>query len=89
MILQVMVVYDSKARAFMLPFYVTTVEVGQRAFSEGANTPEHQLCKSPNDFTLFHLGRYDDDKAEFSFLPNRVDLGLAGTYVKGIPNVQE
>lgn len=89
MILQVMVVYDSKARAFMLPFYVTTVEVGQRAFSEGANTADHQLCKAPNDFTLFHLGSYNDDKAEFSFLPNRIDLGLAVNYVKGIPNVQE
>lgn len=78
--LQVMAAYDSKARAFLMPFFASQVAVGVRSFSEAANTPGHQLCAHPEDFTLFHLGTYNDDNAQFEFLTPMVNLGLASNY---------
>lgn len=81
--LQVMCVYDSKARAFLLPFYCSQVAVGVRSFVEAANTETHQMCQHPEDFTLFHLGTFDDDNATFDFLHPSVNLGLAAQYKEG------
>lgn len=85
--LQVMCAYDSKARAFLMPFYTSQVAVGVRSFAEAANTPTHQMYHHPEDFTLFHLGTFDDDNATFEFLQPYVNLGLAAQYKEG-RNVQ-
>lgn len=87
--LQVMAAYDNKARVFLNPFYVSQVAVGVRAFAEAANTPGHQICSHPQDFTLFHLGSYNDDNAVFEFITPYGNLGLAAQYkTLGSPDVQ-
>lgn len=89
MILQVMAVYDQKARAFLMPFYVSHVDVGVRSFGQAANTPGHQVCAHPEDFSLWHLGRFNDDNATFEFTTPYANLGLAAQFkTLGSPDVQ-
>lgn len=63
--LQVFSVYDIKARAFAFPFYCGNTEIALRYLAEGANDPTLQLCKNSEDFTLYHLGEWNDENAEF------------------------
>lgn len=87
MILQVLVVYDSKARAYLLPMFTTHVDVCLRAFADAANDPAHQVGKHPEDFTLFHLGVWNDDDAVFVWFKEHVNLGLAAQFKKGVRDV--
>lgn len=75
-------IYDSKAQAFLPPFILPRVEMAQRAFSDCVNSPTHQFGANPADFTLFILGDWDDETAEFRPLPAPKSLGLAQEYVK-------
>lgn len=61
MILQVLAVYDAKARSYAKPFFVAHIDVGIRAFRTHANTPGNEMYENPEDFTLFHLGTWSDD----------------------------
>lgn len=53
-------VYDSKAEAYSLPFYMQHEAQAIRTFHDWANNPETPYYKHPEDFTLFHLGTYDE-----------------------------
>lgn len=73
-------VYDSKARVFSTPFFALTKEVALRIFMEGANDPQLQLCKHAEDFTLFHIGVFDDEQGMLEALEHNVNLGLAANF---------
>lgn len=88
MILQICTVHDVKARAFLPPFYCSTLEVASRTFADCANNLEHAFGKNPEDYSLYHLGSFNDDTAVFITLPQPVNLGMALLYTKGVPNVQ-
>lgn len=53
-------IFDSKAEAFATPFFMPTLGMATRAFTEECSNPNSQLLKHPEDFTLFELGEYDD-----------------------------
>lgn len=82
MIMQVLVVYDSKARAHLLPMFVSHVEVGERGFADAANDDTTVIGRNPADFSLFHIGEWDDEIAEYTAFPSRISKGLAATYKK-------
>ena len=58
-------VYDEKAEVYLPPFFVPTLGIATRAFKDCINSPEHQFGKHPHDYTLFHLGEYDDSNSKF------------------------
>lgn len=78
--LELLAVYDSKAKAFMAPFVVSQIAVAARVFAEAANKMNHQICEHPEDFTLWHLGTFDDDTATFDIKPVYINLGMASQY---------
>ena len=80
MILQVFAVYDIKARAYMSPFFMPNREMAVRAFSTGVNEEKSELNKHPADFTLFHIGAFDDETGNLEPLQNHFSLGLASQY---------
>lgn len=89
MILQVLAVYDSKARAYLTPWFSSQVAVGVRTFMQAANTPGHQICEHPEDFTIMHLGTFNDDNAKFDLKDVPINLGMASQYkTLGSPDVQ-
>lgn len=77
----VFTVYDSMAEAYLQPFYVTSVGLAIRSFSEAVNTDGHQFAKYPDDFTLWHLGEFDDGDAQFVSLDNFRKIGVAREFV--------
>lgn len=82
MILQVMAVYDDKARAYICPYYTAHVDVGVRVFAECANMADHQIGRNPTDFHLYHLGTWDDVRAKFELYPEPRVLGCAVMWLK-------
>jgi len=52
-------VYDSKAEAFLQPFFATADGVAIRMFQQAANDSEHDFSKWAEDYTLFNLGKWD------------------------------
>ena len=75
-------IYDSKAEAFLPPFILPKTTMAQRAFADCVNSPEHQFGANPGDYTLFHLGFFDDENAKFQAHDTPQSLGLALEYIK-------
>lgn len=58
--MQVFTVYDSKAEFYSAPFYQQNVGMALRAFEDTVGDPESALCRHPEDFTLFHMGEWEN-----------------------------
>lgn len=66
MIINLYAVYDEKAQAFMSPFQNTNDGMAIRSFIQACQNPEVPFSKYPLDYTLFRVGKYDDEKAVFT-----------------------
>lgn len=53
-------IFDSKAEAFLQPFFATTKGVAIRQFSGAVNQDGHELNKFTLDYQLFELGEFDE-----------------------------
>lgn len=81
MIQNVFSIYDTKASAYLTPFFLPTVPMALRVFAECANSSDHQFGRHPEDFTLFHLGTFDDETCIFTALETKAALGVAIEFV--------
>lgn len=59
-------IYDSKAHAYLKPFFMPNDAMAVRAFTQIANDPQSDICRSPADFTLFKVGVWDDESGGFA-----------------------
>lgn len=84
MITHVMAAYDKKAKAYALPFFSPQVAVAVRQFGEAANTPDHQVCKHPEDFSLFLLGTFNDENGHFNLTAQPTHVAEAINLKKGV-----
>lgn len=75
--LQVFAVFDSKAESYLQPFYALAVGAAIRSFSDAANSESHEFHKHAGDFTLFHLGAFDQLSGQFELLPAAINMGTA------------
>lgn len=75
--LNIFTVYDTKAEAYLPPFYMNTKGQAIRAFSDSANDRNHAFCKHPGDYVLFHLGSFDDADASFELDAAPQSVGVA------------
>lgn len=75
MVLKVFTIYDSKAEAYMQPFFMQTKGQAMRALVDTLEDPKTQFCKHPEDFTLFEIGTYDDQTGKFENLDAPVSIG--------------
>lgn len=74
-------VYDSKAEAYMQPFYSQTTGLALRSFEAACNKEDHDFYKYGADYTLFLLGEFDQNTAKFDLAPTPVSLGIALTFI--------
>lgn len=58
-------VYDSAVGTYSPPMTARATGQALRDFMSEVNRPESRLAASPADYTLFELGEWDDEKAEF------------------------
>ncbi len=71
------VIYDSKANAFMQPWFLTQQGMAQRAFSDCVNDPDHNFGRHPEDYTLFDIGQFDDQNAKVEWnAPKSIGNGI-------------
>ena len=80
MILKIFVIFDSKAGAYLPPFFMHAEGQATRAFSNMANDRSTQIGLNPEDYTLFEVGTFDDNTAQFEMLESKRALGTAIEY---------
>jgi len=77
MLVKIFSIYDSKAQAYLQPFFSPTKGTAIRAFADHVNNPDTDMCKHAEDFTLFEIGEFNDSNAEITLLSTPASLGLA------------
>ena len=63
MIYEAFSIFDSKGLMYSPPFYDVTKGLAIRRFSETATDRNTSIGLHPEDFTLFHVGSFDDSNA--------------------------
>lgn len=85
-------VYDSKAAAYITPFFTPTIAMGTRSFGEAANDPNLMFARHPSDYTLFEIGEFDLETGELKKHDALINHGLAITYqtqLHVVPRVED
>lgn len=82
MIHKVFAVYDGKAEAYGMPIFLPTIGLALRSFEDQCNNPESPMAMHPEDYGLFHLGDYDQEKGKFMNLEQPKHLGMALEFTK-------
>lgn len=85
--MKVFSIYDGKACAFASPFFMPTIGLALRAFTDLVNDVGSTVKRHPSDYTLFHIGEFDEQKGTFSPVVPHVNLGLASTFLIQNPPV--
>lgn len=53
-------VFDAAAELFMPPTFMQTKGQAIRSFADAANEEGHAFARHAADYTLFHIGSYDE-----------------------------
>lgn len=77
MMLKIVSVYDSAAKAFSRPGFAPNEHIARREFGEFCNQADHPFCKHASDFTLFELGEFNDETGAITSHKSPVKLALA------------
>ncbi len=77
MIIRIFTVYDEKAAAYLPPFSFGQIGEAVRSFIDAANHADHKFNKNAEDFTLYHLGSFDDHEGSFNLLDQPDLIGRA------------
>ncbi len=62
--LNIYTIFDTAAGAYMRPFFMQSDGQAMRMFKDMAQDAEHEIGKHPEDYSLFRIGIYDDNRAE-------------------------
>nr|UXQ88011.1 MAG: nonstructural protein [Microvirus sp.] len=62
-------IFDSKAAAYLPPFFMPEEGMAIRLFKQCVNDSQHQFSKDPGDYTLFNLGAWDDNTSKIMTHP--------------------
>lgn len=66
MFLRMFAVYDSKALAFLQPFFSNSNGSAIRAFEDAVQDPKTPFFKHPGDYQLYELAGFDDSTGAVS-----------------------
>lgn len=80
MIFKVFSVFDTKANAFMLPFYALNVSVAKRNLSRAMQDETTDFYHFPADYSLFEVGEWDGDTGKLSASVAPFDHGLLSLF---------
>lgn len=79
----VFTVRDEALKAFNSPVFFPTVDAARRSFGDAVGKDEN-FKNHPADFSLFHLGVYDDESARIDQFDIPVRIATATDYVQPI-----
>lgn len=75
-------IYDSKAEAFVQPFFSPTNGMAIRSFTSAANDPNTDIHRYAGDYTLFLIGSFEPTNAKLEPEKTPINLGLAQQYLE-------
>lgn len=70
-------IYDSKIETHNRPMILMHKGEALRIFEQEANREDSNICKYPGDYTLFEIGKYDDQSGNVTMHKTHISLGLA------------
>lgn len=70
-------IFDSKAEAYLLPFYCQNNAVAIRQFNSAGQNPQSAFALHPGDYTLFQIGTWDASTGALQMLDSKIPLGSA------------
>lgn len=73
-------IYDSKAQVYSPTIAFPTLGMAERSFTDAVNDPQSSYNKHPEDYTLFHVGEFDDSTGQTTNLETPFSLGVALTF---------
>lgn len=82
----VFAVYDSKAAAFLQPFFSQTRGVAVRSFGAAVQDTGHDFNRYAGDYTLFELGTFDEETAKFDLKTTPESIVLASVLLAQMTN---
>ena len=62
--LNIYTIFDSASGAYMRPFYAQSDGQALRSFTDIAQDADHEIGRHPEDYSLYRIGTYDDNKGE-------------------------
>lgn len=77
---KVFAIYDSKAEAYLQPFFAKTSGLAVRMFMQAANDEGSDFSRFAADYTLFEIGEFSEDSGLFESHEAFRSLGLALEY---------
>ncbi len=80
--LLVFAVFDAAAEAFLTPMFFNTKGEAIRTFADACNAEDHQFRRHADDYTLFHLGMYDQSTGLLEALATPDSMGLALQFIE-------
>lgn len=81
--LKIFSIFDGKAQAYIQPFFLPTVGMAVRTFTDCVTDPGHAFGKHPEDYTLFEIGEFDDHSGEIE--PHTVHRSLGNGLTHNAP----
>lgn len=78
--MKVFAILDTKANAYGTPFFVQSVGLAIRAFSDLVHDERSTVARHPDDFRLYELGTFDDATGKLESTPP-VPLGFATEFL--------
>ena len=69
MILKAYAVHDRAADAYMRPFFESRHQMAMRMFGQAVQDQQTEFFAHPQDYKLFCVGEFDDNKGLFKAQP--------------------
>ncbi len=74
-------VYDSKAEAFLQPFFCSNEAVALRTFAFACQDSSSDFHRFSGDYSLFLLGEWDAKLGQLKVYEAKKNMGLASQFV--------
>ena len=81
MIVRMFAIFDSKAEAFLQPFFASTKAVALRNFASAVTQEDSTFHKHAEDYQLFEIALFDDHSGEVKGLEAKLALAYATEFL--------
>jgi len=86
---EIFAIFDTKAEAYMPPFFERNAMTAIRALEAAMNDPEHPLRKNAEDYTLYHIATWNPETGEITVgqMKSVVDCWILRSKIVGTNNL--
>lgn len=85
-LLRIFGVYDSKAKAWLQPFFVKNKVDAIRAITNLVNEDKHNFNLYAADYVLFELAEFNEETGDIKSHPAKVNLGVLVEFKRSVGN---